>query len=285
MKLVRSDTPEVAGSIASARAWASRNSYTLGFSYAASALALLTALAVSLGGSVRAAIWLGVAVLVALNGYVHWHVQARRRRWVMVGCADRLYVRLFAWRSGDHSYGDVHDPDVLVLEPLDVASMSIRTVEVFLYGPKPELIEWLVIEPAQTLAGDVSSHVGPLLTPTDPGKAVLVAYKEGTLTIEWKWWRPALRVFLQQVVQECPSVVIAPEKRSELDLNAIWRGISLNLDAQKRRLLLQAKSFGFGCDCNRLLSRYKYISLREAAAYLAEIEREEAATERSAVQP
>lgn len=285
MKLVRSDTPEVAGSIASARAWASRNSHTLGFSYAANALALLTALAVSLGVSVRAAIWLGVPVLLALNGYVLWHVQARRRRWVIVGCADRLYVRLFAWRSGDHSDSDVHDPDVLVLEPSDVASMSIRTVEVFLYGPKPKFIQWLVIEPAQTLAGDVSSHVRPLLTPTDPGKAVLVAYEEGSLTIEWKWWRPALRVFLQQVVQECPSVVIAPEKRSELDLNAIWRGISLNLDAQKRQLLLHAKRLGFGCDCNRLLSRYKYISFRKAAAYLAEIEREEAGTERSAVQP
>lgn len=38
-----------------------------------------------------------------------------------------------------------------------------------------------------------------------------MACEEGCLTVEWKWWRPALRVFLQQVVQECPSVVIAPK--------------------------------------------------------------------------
>jgi hypothetical protein len=118
----------------------------------------------------------------------------------------------------------------------------------------------------------------------EPDKAVLLAHEEGRLTIEWKWWRPALRVFLQQVVQECPSVVIAPEERSELDLNGIWRGISLNLDQQKRQLLVRAIRLGFGCECKRLLSRYKYISFQKAAAYLAEIEREEAEAGRSVVQ-
>jgi len=272
MKLVRSDTPELARSIASAGAWASRNWYTLGFACAANVTALFIALAVSLGASVRAAAWLSVPVLLALNGYVLWRAKASRQRWVVVGCDDRLYVRLFAWRSGNH--GDVHDSDVLVLEAPEIASMSIRTIEVFLYGPKPKFVEWLVIEPAQTLAEDVSSHIRPLLAPAEQEKAVLVAYEEGRLTIEWKWWRPALQVFLQQVAQECPSVVIAPEERSELDLNAIWSGISLNLDLQKRQLLVQAKRLGFGCDCTRLLSRYKYISFGKAAAYLAEIEQE-----------
>jgi hypothetical protein len=162
--------------------------------------------------------------------------------------------------------------------------MSIRTVEVFLYGPKPRIVEWLVIEPAQTVADAVSSHVRPLLTPMEPDKAVLVVHEEGRLTIEWRWWRPALRVFLQQLVQECPSVVIAPEERSELDLNGIWRGISLNLEEQKRRLLVRAVRLGFGCECKRLLSRYKYISFQKAAAYLAEIERDEAEAGRSVVQ-
>jgi hypothetical protein len=193
-----------------------------------------------------------------------------------VGCADRLYVRLFAWRSGGHS--DVHDQDVLVLEAPEIASMSIRTVEVFLYGPKPKFVEWLVIEPAQTVAEDVSSHIRPLLTLTGPDKAVLVAHEGGRLTIEWKWWRPALRVFLQEIVRECPSVVIGREERSELDLNAIWSGIWRKPDAQQRQMLVQAKRLGFGCECAGLLSRHRYISLQKAAAYLAEIEQEEAET-------
>jgi hypothetical protein len=82
--------------------------------------------------------------------------------------------------------------------------------------------------------------------------------------VEWK-----LPGILRSAIFICSS-----EERSELDLNAIWSGISLNLEAQKRQLLVQAKRLGFGCDCTRLLSRYKYISFRKAAAYLAEIERE-----------
>ena len=89
-----------------------------------------------------------------------------------MGCADRVYVRLFPWRSGGHS--QAHEPDVLVVEAREIASMSIRTVEVFLYGPKPRIVEWLVIEPAQTLADAISGSVRPLLTRMEPDKAVLV---------------------------------------------------------------------------------------------------------------
>src|ERR1035437_553957 len=281
MKLVRSNSQEIVQSIATARAWASRNWYTLGFVCAANVLALFIAIAVSGGVSVRAAAWLSVPVLLALNGYVLWRAHASHRRWVIVGCADRVYVRLFAWRNRGHA--DVYEPDVLVLEAREIASMSIRTVEVFLYGPKPRTVERLVIEPAQTVADAVSGHVRPLLTPMEPDKAVLAVHAEGRLTIEWKWWRPALRVFLQQLVQECPSVVIAPEERSELDLNGIWSGISLNLEQQKRQLLVRAIRLGFGCECMRLLSRYKYISFQKATAYLAEIERDEADAGRSVV--
>ena len=269
-------------SAATAGAWASRNWYTLGFACAANVLALLITLAVGLSASVRTAALTSVPIFLALNGYVLWRAQAARQRWVAVGCAARLYVRLFARRS--RGRGDVYEPDVLMLDAREIASVSIRTVEVFLYGPKPRIVEWLVIELAQTAANAVSSHVRPLLTPMEAENAVLVGHEEGRLTIEWKWWRPALRVFLQQVVQECPSVVIAREERSELDLNAIWRGISLNLDAQKRQLLVRAIRLGFGCECKRLLSQHKYISFQKAAAYLAEIEREDAETRCSAVQ-
>ena len=98
--------------------------------------------------------------------------------------------------------------------------------------------------------------------------------------MNWQPCRPALRVFLQRVVRECPSVVIAPEERSELDLNGIWNGVRFawkKPDAQQRRMLVQAKRLGFGCKCAELLSRYRGLSPGEASAYLAEIER---ATER-----
>ncbi len=286
MQLVQSNSQEIVQSIAKAGASASRNWYTLGFACAANVLALFIAIAVGVGVSVRAAGWLGVPVLLALNGYVLWRAQASHRRWVIVGCADRVYVRLFAWRKRGHA--DVYEPDVLVLEAREIASMSIRAVEVFLDGPKPRIVEWLAIEPAHAVADAVSGHVRPLLTPMEPDRAVLAVHEEGRLTIEWEWWRPALRVFLQQLVQECPLVVIAPEERSELDLNGIWRGISRNLrndlGAQERQMLVQAKRLGFGCNCAGLLSRYKNISFRKAEAYLAEIEREEIQTEHPAVQ-
>jgi len=282
MKLVRSDSPEVVRNIASAGAWASRNWYTLGTAYAANVLAILIALTVSLSVSVRAAAWVTVPVLLSLNGYVLWRTKASHRRWVLVGCANRLYLRLFAWCRGDH--GDDHDPDVLVLEVSEITSMSIKTVEVFVYGPKPEFSEWLVIEPAQAVGDDISRHIRPLLTATDPDKAVLVAYDEGRITIEWKWWRPALRVFLQQVVQECPSVVIAAEERSELDLNGIWTG-SLEPNAHQRQMLGKATRLGFGCECAQRISQYKHMSFRKASAYLAEIEREEAGLNRQTEQP
>jgi len=282
MKLVRSDSPEVVRNIASAGAWASRNWYTLGTAYAANVLAILIALTVSLSVSVRAAAWVTVPVLLSLNGYVLWRTKASHRRWVLVGCANRLYLRLFAWCRGDH--GDDHDPDVLVLEVSEITSMSIKTVEVFVYGPKPEFSEWLVIEPAQAVGDDISRHIRPLLPATDPDKAVLVAYDEGRITIEWKWWRPALRVFLQQVVQECPSVVIAAEERSELDLNGIWTG-SLEPNAHQRQMLGKATRLGFGCECAQRISQYKHMSFRKASAYLAEIEREEAGLNRQTEQP
>lgn len=289
MKLVRSDSPEVTRCIASAGARACWNWPALGFGGIANSLGLLIALSVRLIFSTRAAVWLSVPVFVAINGYVVWRVISSRRQWVIAGSAGRVYVRLFAWYRGDACDGN--EPDILVLEASEIASMSVRTLEVLLDGPKSKLVEWLVIEPAQAVAEDVSKHICPLLRPLDPNKAVYVVNEEGRFNIAWNQWRPALRVFLQQVVRECPRISIAPEERSELDLNGVWRGISRNLrddqnslSAQDRQKLVQAMRLGFGCNCTGLLSRYKNISFQNAAAYLAEIEREETGTGQPAVQ-
>jgi len=62
-----------------------------------------------------------------------------------------------------------------------------------------------------------------------------------------------------------------------LDLNGVWHGPRGGPDAQQRRMLVQAKRLGFGCECERLLSLYRGIPRREVSAYMAEIEQEEAA--------
>lgn len=282
MKLVRSDSPEVVRFIASTGALASWGSM-IGPVCVASALGLLIALAVSFFVSAKAGFWFGVPVVLALNAFMLWRGRSPRLNWVLAGRADQLCVRLFTRR--EKRRGNVREPNVIILEAADIASVSMLTVELFLDGPDPRNIESLVIEPVQAVANDVSRHVRPLLTPE--GKQVFVANKEGRLIMEWKWCRPEPRMFLQQVLQECPSIVLAHEEHSELDLNAIWRGISRNLrhdlSAQECQKLAQARRLGFGCECAGLLGRYKHISFQKAAAFLAELERGEAETELSAL--
>jgi len=282
MKLVRSDSPEVASSSASTGALACWGWSALALACIASVLGLLITLAVSLMVSVRAAVWLGGPVFLASNVFLLWRGRSHRLNWVIAGCAERVYVRLFVRRG--RGRGDVNEPEVIMLEASEIASMSARTVEVFLYGPNPRIVQWLVIELAQAAAKDVPDHICPLLTPLDPGEQVFVANEEGRLTIEWKWCRPGLPEFLQRVARECPSLVIGHEERSDLDLNGVWRGSFLNLDQQKRQLLVRAIRLGFGGKCTWLLARCKYISFQKAAAYLAEIEREEAGAGDPAVQ-
>jgi len=274
MKLVRSDSPEVVRSIASADVRATWHFPALVFVSIVSVLGLLIALAVSLIVSIRAAVWFGIPFFLALIGYMVWRAISSRKWWMISVCAERIYIRLFAWLPGAPC--DAKDPDILVLEASEIASMSIRTLEVFLYGPKPKFVEWLVIEPAQAVAEDVSKHIRPLLLPFDPDKAEYVANDGGRFIIGWKWWRPALRLFLQQVVQECPSIDIANEERSELDLNGVWHGPRGGPDAQQRRMLVQATRLGFGCECAQRISQYNHMSFRKDGAYLAEIMREEA---------
>jgi len=283
MKIVRSDSPEVTHSIASTRARACWGWSLPTFVCIASLPGLVIALITSLIVSVRAAIWLGVPVVLALNGYLLWRGRSPNRNWVIAVCADRVFVRLFTQRG--RGVADIQEPDVLMFAAPEIASIRGRIVEVFIYGPKPTIVEWLVIEPIQAVAQDISRHIRPLLNADDPGRQVYISNGEGCVTIDWQPCRPALRAFLQRVMRECPSVVIAPEERSELDLNGIWNGVRFawkKPDAQQRRMLVQAKRLGFGCKCAELLSLHRGMSLQESNAYLAEIEQEEAGGEYSA---
>lgn len=280
MKLIRSDSPEVVRDIASAGVLACWGSSTLVLVFAG-VWGLLIALALRIV-SVHAAVWIGFPAFVALNLFYLWRGRSPRLNWVIAVGAERVYVRLFARRG--RKKRDADEPEIMVLEASEIASMSAHAVEVFLYGPKPKAIEWLVIEPAEAVAKDVSDHIRPLqcatgpylcdIRPIDPGKQVFVGNEQGPLTIEWKWCRPALRKFLQQAAQQRPFIVIGPEERSELDLNGIWNGLMEKPNAQQRRMLVQATRLGYGRKCVDLLSRHRAMTLQEAAAYLAEIEQE-----------
>lgn len=288
MNLVRSDSPEVIHCVASARALVCWGWSVLHVVCVASVPGLLIALLVDVIVSVRAAIWVGLPIVLGWNAYILWRGRSPRLNWVLAACGDRVYVRLFVRRV--KGWPVVREPDVMVLEASEIAAISSHAVELFLYGPKPKVIEWLVIKPADSVAEAVSNHIRPLqygspnicgIRPIDPGKQVYVGNEEGPLTIEWKWCRPGLRSFLQHVAQQCPAIAIGPESRSELDLNGVWHGLREEPNAQQRRLLVQAVHLGFGPECVKLLSLYRFCtfpSYQKATAYLTDIERGEAET-------
>lgn len=287
MKFVRSDSPEVARSIASTRTLARRHFpvFVLGL------LPNLVILSIALTGlilSARAAAWITLPLFLAWNAWVIWRARSPRLSWVVKTGAGRVLIRLYvgfgrAWRKTDL-------PDVMVLEASEIASMSIRTVELLLYGPMPKVVEWLVIEPSQVAAESISEEAPSFLRDamradwTAPylNERVYWADGERHLNVGWKSYSPAVRDFLREMAGEFPSIAIGPEGRSELDLNSIWRGYKEQPDAQQRRMLAQAKRLGFGPDCVRLLNRYRGMPFRECAPYLAELEREEIETERTA---
>jgi hypothetical protein len=187
---------------------------------------------------------------------------------------------------------DLNEPDVLMLAASEIVSIYVRTVEVFLYGPKPKIVESLVIEPTQTVAEGYSNNilslpcgVGRLSCSTgllDSGKQVFVDHEKGRLVMKWKSRRPILPVFIQQLERECPLIAIAPEEHSELDLNGVWHGPRGGPDAQQRRMLVQARRLVFDYECERLLSLHRGIPRREVSEYMAAIEREEIGIEHSA---
>lgn len=280
MKLIRSDSPEVARSIASTRTLAKRHVSVFLLGLLPNLAILLIAL-LGLTVSVRAAAWIGLPALLIWNAWVLWRAKSPRLIWVIRARADKLYIRLFvgfgrAWKRIDA-------PDAIELDISEIASMSVRTIEVFLYGPKPKLLEWLMIEPSQAITKAISDQIPSFVRDTrSPGfgrpylsERAYWADDERRLAIGWKGCYPAARIFLQQVARECPSVIIGPEEHSGLDLNGIWHDYREGLDAQQRKMLAQAKRLGFGPKCVRLLNQHRSMPFWECAPYLAKIEREE----------
>jgi hypothetical protein len=281
MKLLRSDAPEVVKAVALAPAWASRSLPAWNYSVGPNGLILLLALAADLMVSKRAALQFLVPALLFWNLYVLWLKKSHRRNWCVAVCAERIYVR-----------PDVSNPEVILLEASEIASMSMRSVDVYLYGPKPKFAEQLVIEPVQAVAERVSESIPPFTEECEtsecscvrgPSNVARVTSEDRCLRVGWKSCRPALRRFLQQLAEECPSIVIRLDERSELDLNGIWHGAREAPSAEQRRMLIEAIRLGFGSDCAWLFHVYKVRPLSEAKAYLSEIEQEETQREDSVV--
>lgn len=165
--------------------------------------------------------------------------------------------------------------------------MSIQTVEVFLGEANPKIVEWLLIEPTQAVAEMVADQIPSFLADvrhrdfSTPylGERVYWADDERRFAIGWKKCSPALQIFLKQIIRECPSIVVGPEERSELDFSWIWHDVRESLNAEQRRMLVEARRLGVGPDCTQLLNRYRGMSFREIAAFWTDIQREEAGTE------
>jgi hypothetical protein len=160
MKFVRSDSPEFAREIASARTLARRNAPIFLLGLLPNLTILLIAL-VSLIFSMWVAAFICLPAFLAWNAWAIWRARSPRLSWVVKTGLGRVYIRLYvgfgrAWRRTDV-------PDVLVLEVSEIASISIRAIEVFVYGPEPKSVEWLVIEPSQAAAEGISNQVPSFL--------------------------------------------------------------------------------------------------------------------------
>lgn len=284
MKLIRSDSPEEVRTLAAARTDASRKLPILLLSFLPSLVILFIALVGGLIVSWRAAVWTCAPVFLAWNFWALWRARSPRISWVIKGNAEQVYIRMYvgfgkAWRRLD-------TPDVIVLEAAEIASVSFRTTEVYLYGPKPENVGWLLIEPTPAVADDFSRHVRPLLGDMrrgDLSERVRWDDDEKRLFVGWKYCVPALPELLKHVTKEYPSIIIGAEEHTELDLNGIWHGNRDFPTPEQRSLLGKALRLGFGCDLLGELGLRRRMSRRNAAALLSEIAREEDEKEEATV--
>jgi hypothetical protein len=180
---------------------------------------------------------------------------------------NRVYVRLAANRGRWGS--TAKESEVVVFEVPEIISISMRTVEVLSSGWR-KAKQWLVIEPAEAPPEEVSDRLRSLscgASRCDPDKEVLVADEGGRFTIEWRLYRPALRVFMDQAARKCPSLVVAPEQRRKLDLKGAWR----EPWPCQRQILAEAKRLGFGAACALDLMRFRHISFSQATAYMVDL--------------
>lgn len=200
-----------------------------------------------------------------------------RHNWVALVCQEKFYFRLFAPRSRK---AGASEPDVIVLDVREILSVGIQTRTIFVYGPKPRVIEWLVVEPeagTRSLVVAQCNHLFPPIGTCDPYREWFAAPVEGILRIPWQSYRPALQAFVDQIELHFPKLTKGEVILPELDLISAVNA----REPERRRLLAEAKRLGYGADCVRALwmnpigsSLYTRRSLKASAEYMNNIEGE-----------
>lgn len=277
MKIVTSDSPEVAHCLASTdsvRAYRPYGDFEEGVTFAINAATVLLIVAFwTLGWKLVAK--LGVAVLLGRICILLWRGVVSRRHWIVIGCAERFYFQLFRPFG---ARGLALEPNVMELDVSELTAVSLQRVEIFIEGPKPHVAESLVVElePKTQLA---ITEQFERLSPPRTSRFDLIERRKwfirwagGALRIRWKWLGPDLRKFLGEVGRRYPKLTVG-ESRSELDLVRFGR----MPEAEQRKLLVQVARLGFRSDCISVLmnNRYKRMSMVEAVRYMAEIDNEE----------
>jgi hypothetical protein len=271
VRLLRPDSPEVVGCLASnnrvliRRPWADfRDTGFIPY------LPVLLLVACWVSGQKVATI-LAAALLIAWICFLLWRAASSKQHWIMVGCREHLYFRLYRPFRENLRLGPEPASSILALEGADVRSISRQIVDAFIPGPDPKVAESLVVqlEPqAQNAVNEEFERLSPSVSPYDADKLWFVRWSAGSLVIQWRRYHPGLMTLMSIIIAHYPSIAVAPESRSELDLSGFARKPAL----EQQRLLVEAKSLGFGADCIEVVmsNPYKRRSMAEAIRYISE---------------
>jgi hypothetical protein len=214
---------------------------------------------------------LAAALLIAWICFLLWRAAFSKRHWVMAGCTEHFYFRLYRPVLDGLRLRREPAPSILALESAEVRSMSRQIVDAFIAGPDPKVAESLVVqlEPqAHAAIAEEFERMSPSVSEYDLDKLWLVQWNGGSLVILWRRYHPSLRTLLSMITPRYPSLAVAPESRSELDLT----GFARKPVFEQRRLLVEAKKLGFGADCIEVVinNPYRRMSMAEAIRYISE---------------
>jgi hypothetical protein len=214
---------------------------------------------------------LAAALLIAWICFLLWRAASSKHHWIMLGCREHLYFRLYRPFRENLRLGPEPASSILALESAEVRSISRRIVDAFIAGPDPKVAESLVVqlEPqAQSAVNEEFERLSPSVSPYDADKMWFVRWSAGSLVIQWRRYHPGLMTLLSIIAAHYPSITAAPESRSELDLSGFAKKPAL----EQQGLLVEAKRLGLGSDCVEVVMNNPYMrrSMAEAIRYISE---------------
>ncbi len=160
------------------------------------------------------------------------------------------------------------------LDVAEIASISIRAVDAFYLGPKPHILEWLVVEPNETSKVQMTEQyhrVSPPADACDTHRQWFTGWQEKEQVLSTRWfYKPATRTYLEQTARPFAHHKIREEKRSEMDLMRL----SGKSREKQARLVAQAKRLGLVRACEHVLMQDGFLrrSRMGAREYLATID-------------